>query len=360
MGKKTGRQKRLGLFERGNRWCPVCLTSFTRDAVAKGRDVTLEHAPPKTLGGAVRCLTCTTCNSSAGRKLDLAAERMNRIIMDREAGLGRKVVLNAFGSQETGYFSAGGLDPEAIRRLPGSPDAKQLRESFLQQRDGEEVVLLAEGRGRPDSKWGANKGITITMPKEPPGNYVIVSWLRSAYLLVFSLLGQGGYRYAESDAIRPIRDQIMNPDEEIAPPLLWNLSAPLPEDLIAIQNRRQPFCWVVKIGSMVGLLPHGGTDNNYGEVVELADQIKTLGALRELVGPRCRPMTFGPRAEVSLPEDLVDQDLFGRELIVQKRGEDKQHVVVGHQQGLICTCLFIRQPRGPETLAGRPERRRRS
>ena len=74
---------------------------------------------------------------------------MNRIIMDREAGLGRKVVLNAFGSQETGYFSAGGLDPEAIRRLPGSPDAKQLRESFLQQRDGGGSRATSRGEGTP-------------------------------------------------------------------------------------------------------------------------------------------------------------------------------------------------------------------
>lgn len=340
MSKKTGRRRRLRFFDRGNTRCPICLTSFTRDAVAQGQNVTLEHAPPKTSGGSVKCLTCATCNSSAGRKLDRAAEKMNRAIMDREAGLGRKVVVNAFGSQETGYFSADGLDPEAIRRLPGSPDAKQLRESFLQQMDGKEIVLLVEVMRCPSSKWGANKGITIPTPKEPLVNHALVSWLRSAYLLVFSLLGQGGYQYAESEAIRPIREQIMKPDEEIAPPRLWNLSSPSPKDLIAIQNRRQPFCWIVKIGSMVGLLPHGGTVNHYGEVVELADQIKTLGDLRGLVGLRCRPTSFGQRLELSLREDSgqVDQDLFGRELIVPV-GEHERRYVVANQQGLIGTFL---------------------
>ena len=267
MSKKTGKQgrKRLRFFDLGNTRCPICLTPFTRDAVEKGKTVTLEHVPPETVGGSVKCLTCATCNSSAGRKLDRAAERMNRAIMDREAGLGRKVVINAFGVQQTAYFSPdGGLDPEAIKRLPGSPAAKQLREKTFQKLDGRKTVLWGEVTRRPNSKWDAKKGIRISMPEEPPGNYVIVSWLRSAYLLVFSVLGQGGYQYAESEALRPIREQIMNPDEEIAPPLLWNLSLPPPKDMIGIQNRRQPFCWIVKIGSMIGLLPHGGSANPIG------------------------------------------------------------------------------------------------
>lgn len=334
-------KRRLRFFDLGNTRCPICLRPFTRDAARKGQTVTLEHVPPETLGGSERCLTCKSCNEKAGRKLDTAAVKADREMKDREAGLGRKVVVNLCGSQQTGYFSKAGLDPEAIRGLPGSPDAKQLRESFLQQMDGEEIVLLAEGRRRPSDKWDANKGFTISMPKEPPGNYIMVSWLRSAYLLVFSLLGQGGYRYAESEAIRPVREQIMNPDEEIAPPLLWNLSPPPPGDIILMQNRRQPFCWIVKVGSMVGLLPHGGSANHYGEVVELADQIETTGDLGGLRGLRYKPVSFGRRAELSLPKDssLIGQDIFGRDLIVPVDGHERR-LVVANQQGLVSTFLW--------------------
>ena len=340
MSKKTGRRRRLRFFDRGNTRCPICLTSFTRDAVAQGQNVTLEHAPPKTLGGSEMCLTCTTCNSSAGGKLDQAAAMMNRAMVDRTAGRGTKVELDVCGTKHTTYLSPdGGMDPESIRRRAGSSAAKQLREQALQQLHEREIVLWAEMKRGPDSDWDVNKGITITL-RQPQVNHVMVSWLRSAYLLVFSLLGQGGYRYAESKASRPIREQIMKPDDELAPPLLWNLSSPSPKDLIAIQNRRQPFCWIVKIGSMVGLLPHGGTANRYGEVVELADQIKTLGDLRGLVGLRCRPTSFGQRLELSLREDSgqVDQDLFGRELIVPV-GEHERRYVVANQQGLIGTFL---------------------
>ena len=359
MGKKTGKkgQKRLGFFDLGNTRCPICLTPFTRDAAKKGQTVTLEHVPSKQSGGSVKCLTCAPCNNSAGRKLDPAAESMNRAIMDQEAGLGRKVVVNTFGSQETAYFSTdGGLDPEAIRRLAGSPAEKQLREKSLQQMHGQKILLWGEMTRRPNPKWGVNKGITIPMPKEPPGDYVMVSWLRSAYLLVFSLLGQAGYQYAESEAIRPIREQIMKPDEELAPPLLWNLSSPSPEDMIGIQNRRQPFCWIVKMGSMVGLLPRGGPAAHYREVVELAEQIKTAKDFR---GLKCRLTSFGRRPQLSVLEDFVaGQDLFGREftglaggnetryvtLRLRQQGsmpvdEHKERHVIVSQQGPICTYL---------------------
>ena len=122
---------------------------------------------------------------------------MNRARMDREAGLGRKAVSNAFGIQQTACFSPdGGLDSEAITRLPGSPAAKQLCEKTFQEMDGRKAVLWGEVTRRPNSKWDVKKGIAISMPEAPSGNYVIVSWLRSAYLLVVSVLGQSGYQYA--------------------------------------------------------------------------------------------------------------------------------------------------------------------
>ena len=126
---KDGRRRRLRFFDRGNTRCPICLTSFTRDAVAQGQNVTLEHAPPKTLGGSEMCLTCTTCNSSAGGKLDQAAAMMNRAMVDRTAGRGTKVEVDVCGTKHTTYLSPdGGMDPESIRRRAGSSAAKQLRE----------------------------------------------------------------------------------------------------------------------------------------------------------------------------------------------------------------------------------------
>ena len=262
------REKRLRFFEHGNTRCPICLTSFTRDAVAKGEDVTLEHVPPKTLGGSVKCLTCSKCNSSAGGKLDQAVAMMNRTIMDRKAGRGTKVELDVCGTKHTTYFSPdGAVDAGSVGRRTSSPDAQRLRSQLLSELNGQKIALWAEMKRGPDSDWDLNKGITITL-KQPSPNHVVVSWLRSAYLLVFSLLGQRGYRYAESEAIRPIREQIMKPDDELVPSLLCDLSPPpAPKDLIIINNWQQPFCWIVKIGNMGVLLPHSGNAKHYKEVV---------------------------------------------------------------------------------------------
>ena len=345
MSRKKGWQSRLRFFECGNTRCPICLTSFTRDAVEKGLYVTLEHAPPETLDGSVKCLTCSKCNSSAGGKLDQAAAMMNRAIMDRKAGRGIKVELDVCGTKQTTYLSPEGtVDTKSVGRRTSDPAMMQMRNQMRDRLRGQKVVLLTEMKRRPDSDWDINKGITITL-KQPSPNHVMVSWLRSAYLMVFSLLGQGGYRYAESEAIRPIREQIMNPDDELMPSLLCTLSSAPSKDMIMINNRQQPFCWIVKIGSMGVLLPHGSTAKHYREVVDLPDQINIVGDLRRL---GWRPAKFGQQFSFELPlrkdSDQVDKDLFGSELTVPV-GEYERRCVVVNQQGLVCTVM----PFGPKT-----------
>ena len=343
MSKKKGSQSRLMFFDRGNTWCPICLTHFTRNAVEEGLDVTLEHVPPKTLGGTVMCLTCTDCNQSAGRSLDQAVAMGNRVVAARKTGRGTRVELDVFGTKHTTYLSPDGITENDLdSRLASKPNVK----GFLDDLGDRKLVLLAELERGP--VWDVSKGITLTT-KRPPANQMAVSWLRSAYLLVFSLLGQGGYRYAESEAIRPIREQIMKPDDELVPCLLLDLS-PLYDllpssykNIIILINWQQPFCWIVKIGSMGVLLPHGGTTKHYREVVALPDQIKIGGRLRWW-----RPEKFGKKLSFELPlredSDQVDKDLFGSELTVSV-GELERRCIVVNQQGLFTT--FI--PFGPTT-----------
>ena len=73
MSRKSGRNKRLSLYDRGDTACPICLTGFTRGQAYSGRKVTLEHVPINALGGQARCLTCGNCNDKAGRSIDQVA-----------------------------------------------------------------------------------------------------------------------------------------------------------------------------------------------------------------------------------------------------------------------------------------------
>lgn len=337
MSRKTGRARRLAFFDRGNIQCPICLTPFSRNAVAKGSIVTLEHAPPKALGGAVICLTCADCNAGVSRKIDQAVAMADRATMNRNAGRGIEVALDIFGTKHTTYLSPeGGLNSARLPKLSRSPLAKK----FLEDHPEHDIHMLAEIKRGP--VWDIDKGITLTL-KRPEPRHLAVSWLRSEYLLVFSLLGRSGYRYAGSEAIRLIREQIMHPDRELVPSLLYDFSPfPTPKNLIAIQDSAKPYCWIVKLDKMGVILPHGGITKHYNKVIGLPDQIRSLKR-------SWNPTPFGqiPSFELSLRQDsrLDTCDLFGNELQIPVK-EFERRCIVANQQGPICT--FI--PSGPLTL----------
>ena len=334
MSRKSGERVRLGLYRAGNLKCPICLTSFTEDEAKAGETVTLEHVPPKALGGSVLCLTCAPCNAGAGGSLDQAAATMNREM----TGRGPEVRLNIYGTEHTTHLLSDGDARARLARLAASnPTAAQLQG----QLGGREIRLLTEIKRGPT--WDQKHGFTARIVR-PLRNHVEASWLRSAYLMVFSLLGQAGYRYADGDAVRPIREQIMKPDEEIVPCSLWDLSSISARDNIIVMKRHKPFCWLAKIGAIGVLLPHAGEEKHYREVIELPDQIGLK--CKGLVG--WRPMKFGRRFELSLrPEsEHADKDLFGREITVPV-GQCERRIVVVNQQGLFSTFLPV-GPKAPQ------------
>ena len=57
MGEKKRNVRRF--FDAGNTRCPICWRSL-----ANRNDITVEHVPPKSIGGVKACLTCKACNNS--------------------------------------------------------------------------------------------------------------------------------------------------------------------------------------------------------------------------------------------------------------------------------------------------------
>ena len=334
MSRKSRKQMRLDLHRAGNVRCPICLTPFTEEDAEAGQTVTLEHVPPKAIGGSVMCLTCESCNAGAGGSLDQAVAMMNRAM----TGAGVKVRANVFGTEHTTYF----LSDDALRtrldRLAASnPGARELQ----RQLDGQRLVLLTEMKRGP--VWDASKGITISTIR-PSRKEVEVSWLRSAYLTVFCQLGQGGYRYANSEAIRPIREQIMKPSERLVPPLLWEMPGLGTIRNLVVVSTHTPSCWIVKTGGQVVLLPQGGTAEHYKKVVALPDEMTV--SRKGLIG--WKPAKFGARFsfELSLPANspLVGSDLFGREVTLSD-GEQEWRFIVANQDALVSTFLPASRPR---------------
>ena len=297
MNKKTGHLRRLRsrLFDRGNTKCPICLTAFADIEVERGRKVTLEHAPPKAMGGQVACLTCSRCNN-AGSVLDRAAAREKQAIDYYASGRGTEIEVYLFGARRSGL-----LRPEEGKpiRFPMPTKVGQLRGKM-------ELRSLPGG-----SELDVNKGIGIRI-KRPNADHVNVSLLRSSYLLVFSLLGIYGYRYAESEAICKVREQIMNPEKKIVDCRIGSFSG-LEEDLILIsfQFGTKSFFWSVKIGGRGILLPCGGSIEQLRHLAHVPDNMDMMqGSFGHWV-----PAQFGNGVTVVSTirgeNDMVDGELIG-------------------------------------------------
>ena len=258
MNKSTARKLRL--FGLGNTHCPICFTPFTKMQVEYGKKVTLEHAPPKALGGKVVCLTCEDCNHGASR-LDHAAKMVQKARDDHVSGRGTRVEFDFFGAGITsGYVRP--KDDEMAARLAKQPvptSINQLRGGVMK------LPRLPFGPGLPG--LDPNKGVRFRIER-PKSHHVAVSWLRSAYLLVFSLLGHQGYRYAQSPALQPIREQIRNPDEERIEGALGGVvpGVDFPVDPVILLSAANPPFWVVQMGDKSVLLPCGGSIEHFRQL----------------------------------------------------------------------------------------------
>ena len=329
MSKKTGHLRRLRsrLFDRGNTNCPICLTAFAEIEVERGRKVTLEHAPPKAMGGQVACLTCSRCNN-AGSVLDRAATRERKAIGDYASGRGTEIEVNLFGARRSGL-----LRPEEGKplRFPMPTKVGQLRGKM-------ELRFLPGGQG-----LDVSKGIEIRI-KKPSSDHVNASLLRSAYLLVFSLLGSYGYRYAESEAICKVREQIMNPEKKIADCRIGSFSG-LEEDLtlISFQFGTKPYFWSVKIGGRGVLLPCGGSIEHLQNLTHVPDNSDMMqGSFGHWV-----PAQFGNGVAIVSTirgeSDMVDGEFIGTRGENSMDGEPWEWVMVDHQG-----CQTAALPLGPK------------
>ena len=198
MSRKTNRQKRLQLYERGNVACPICFAAFTRDMAYGGRKVTLEHVPPKSIGGRVRCLTCRKCNVGTGRDIEQPAAIAVRPT---------QVTVDIMGKR--GAFTL-------------TDDGKPITTPFRQ----------FSARDFQDLRNSDSRTFTMSVRLFDP-RAVAASSLKAAYLALFSLPGSvEGYSYVRGAALRVVRQRILNPLQHDD---LGNflINAPVP-------------CWIVK------------------------------------------------------------------------------------------------------------------
>lgn len=250
MARKTGRSRRLKIHGRGNTACPLCFTPFTRTEASSGRTVTLEHVPPKALGGRVLCLTCKSCNVGAGREVDQLAARNVRT------------------------------------RFPVTVDILGKKDSFMLSPQGKALTPPFKGFTKDDFDRLDRAGGRFTMSIQVSDpRLVAVSSIKSAYLALFSLFGSpGAYDYVGGRALEDVRrlllDPVRNANQEAG-----KYVQSVPEDRrLAPEGRPEPdimlvtephACWMVRVRDHLVYLP---LDGNGDESAPLSDwYIKKLG-----------------------------------------------------------------------------------
>ena len=244
LNSRRNRRLRLRFFDAGNTKCPICLSEFTRTDVEAGK-VTLEHAPPEALNGSPICLTCNRCNNNASL-IDHHAFMSMKAREEWSAGDGARIVVNLFGFKKSHRF------------IPSDPNAPlPIRKHLL--RNGK----IDLGPLPPKTHLDRERGLSFRIPQRD--DYEFISMIKSAYLLVFSLMGKNGYHFAENKALESVREQIMDPAKkllngEFVVTGTMEQSFPTPKNLIHLYVVR-PSCWMIPLwNNKVVVLLCGGSE----------------------------------------------------------------------------------------------------
>ncbi len=188
-----------------------------------------------------------------------------------------------------------------------------------------------------------SKGIRFRIPSSL--HFESVSMIKSAYLMVFSLMGEGGYTFAESNALSPVREQIMNPRKQILKGGFvghWTMpdASDLEKAVVFLCYAARPPLWIIPMwdGKAV-LLPCGGPEP-IDELVASEDEMKIEN--HQLTGWIMCRFNESSRiiGSVSQESGIEDGTLVGTTGLVSTGNGDWEWIVVEHCMGRYVTLPF--------------------
>lgn len=165
--------------------------------------MTIEHAPPESLGGGPVCLTCKECNSTAGHTVDGHMKKRENVfgLLQGRMDVSRPALLHVGEVRAIVdyYHGAAGV------LISGVPKANH--PSALSQLQSEIEGSL--GRG-VETSFG------VSLYRDQYENRLAqVGWLRAAYLVAFAVFG---YRYVFQKKLEPVRRQLAEPKSILIDP----------------------------------------------------------------------------------------------------------------------------------------------
>lgn len=231
-----------GRFDRPTYLCPICLVAFTAEALDDG-SLSVEHVPPRSVGGQELLLTCRRCNNSSGTKLDAHAKTKEevRAAMAGMSNRPHKIRVTIGADRLNGTLLAAGgnysLQIPAKLNKPGTAEAL---------------------------KNVAKAGTPLGVQYQPYADLgVKISWLRSGYLALFAW---AGYKVALDPAMRIVREQILECDERKMITFTQKLPDEIPFTERRILQAIEPSWhrgWAVQFGRYVVQFPSPGDVDFY-------------------------------------------------------------------------------------------------
>lgn len=188
--------------------CPFCKGIFGRDALDPPAQVSIEHCIPEAVGGTLSTvtLTCTQCNNDMGSAIDSQLK-------------------SRFDAED---FLAG-LSGDTTRAWITVGDGGQVRADMrLSNRDGQRSMdVYFDEKHSPPGHFDEAMRVLRAEAADPQGvsfdfnvefrfnqRKAHVALLRIGFLMMFR---QYGYSYILHPNVDCVRDQLLNPDEEIIP-----------------------------------------------------------------------------------------------------------------------------------------------
>lgn len=202
----------------GNYICPICLEHFSpKDLNQKlPNPLTLEDAPPKSLGGKANTLTCKKCNNNLGTQIDSHLHyRLNEIDKKKflpnteskvKVKMGDKIVQGTVLVDEHGTITMFHTSKN---------NHKERLDEFIKRID-------------PNSE---NPFVTVEFPMGKVDlEKLQFALLKSAYLLVFEKFG---YLFILDKVYDRLREQLLNPNKKIYPTKFW-FEPPFPKSMCGV------------------------------------------------------------------------------------------------------------------------------
>ncbi len=231
----------------GRYLCPLCLNWFT-----DLDDLSLEHAPPASIGGRHTAVTCRDCNSRSGHTVDAELRRAETLYEFGSRSMTKPMSATAhYGDVEQRseiIFGPEGLSIAGVAKQ-NHPDTAAAVTEVLQAAAGSKDWSMTLSLRTPDFRKAA------------------IAWLRAAYLVAFATLG---YLYVLLGELEPVREQIRDPDAEILSRYcLVTSSSAAERRIVSVKEPHDLASVAVLVGSRAILLPSPTAPGTYERLAAL-------------------------------------------------------------------------------------------